>query len=218
MVHGVGQARYYSRTGTSKRRQVKLHWFRSHDNGNKNVTNLHIWQWKTIDFHALHVHFSFLDIPPTFSFFLRREMTCFAVISELFKVITVAKCVLTIQELNWNQRFRDKKIKLNIPSSCAHVVLTTAKQVISRRRKNENVCGMSKNEKCTCKAWKSIVFHCQICKFVTFLLPLSPWLRKLPTMRSQRTITKNKTLRLRVQFFLLGVRVRSSPEGSSELW
>ena len=54
---------------------------RNHDdNGNKNVTNLHIWQWKTIDFHALHVYFSFLDIPQTFSFFLRREMTCFAVV------------------------------------------------------------------------------------------------------------------------------------------
>ena len=65
-------------------------------------------------------------------------------------------------------------------SSCAHVFLTTAKQVISRRKKNENVCGMSKNEKCTCKACKSIVFHCQICKFVTFLLPSSSWLRKLP--------------------------------------
>ena len=50
------------------------------DDGNKNVTNLHIWQWKTIDLHALHVHFSFLDIPLTFSFFLRREMTCFAVV------------------------------------------------------------------------------------------------------------------------------------------
>ena len=54
-------------------------------------------------------------------------------------------------------------------SYCAHVVLTTAKQVISRRRKNENVCGMSKNKKRTCKACKSIVFHCQIFKFVTFL-------------------------------------------------
>ena len=27
---------------------------------------------------------------------------------------------------------------------------------------------MSKNENCTCKACKTIVFHCQICKFVTF--------------------------------------------------
>ena len=27
--HAGGQAYYYSRTGTSKQRQVKLHWFRS---------------------------------------------------------------------------------------------------------------------------------------------------------------------------------------------
>ena len=34
---------------------------------------------KTKLLHALHVHFPFLDISQTFSFFLRREMTCFAV-------------------------------------------------------------------------------------------------------------------------------------------
>ena len=55
-----------------------------------------------------------------------------------------------------------------------------AKQVISRRRKNENVNKMSKDEKCTCKACKNPVFHCQICKFVGFLLPSSSWLLKLP--------------------------------------
>ena len=33
---------------------------RNHDDdGNKNVTNLHIWLWKTIVLHALHVQFSF---------------------------------------------------------------------------------------------------------------------------------------------------------------
>ena len=32
------------------------------DDGNKNPTNLHIWQQKTVFFHALHVHFSFIDI------------------------------------------------------------------------------------------------------------------------------------------------------------
>ena len=31
-----------------------------------------------------------------------------------------------------------------------------------------------------CKACKTIVFHYQICKFVTFLLPSSSWLRNLP--------------------------------------
>ena len=53
----------------------------NHDNdGNKKPTNLHIWQWKTVFLHALHVHFSFFDILKTFSFFLRREMTYFAVV------------------------------------------------------------------------------------------------------------------------------------------
>ena len=32
------------------------------DDDNKNPTNLHIWQWKTVFLHALHVHFSFFDI------------------------------------------------------------------------------------------------------------------------------------------------------------
>ena len=43
-------------------------------------------------------------------------------------------------------------------SSYALVVHTTTKQVISRRRKNENVFKMSKDEKCTCKACKNTVF------------------------------------------------------------
>ena len=74
--------------------------------------------------------------------------------------------------------------KIEHLSSYAHVVHTTAKQVISRRRKsrkNENVFKMSKGEKCTCKACKNTVFHCQICKFVGFfLMPSSSWLFKLP--------------------------------------
>ena len=64
-------------------------------------------------------------------------------------------------------------------SSSAHVVPTHAKQVISRRRKNENVFKMSTDEKCTCKACKNTVLHCQICKFVGFLLPSSSRLLKL---------------------------------------
>ena len=74
-------------------------------------------------------------------------------------------------------KYEDKIEQL---SSYAHVVHTTAKQVISRRRKNENVFKMSKDEKCTCKACKNTVFHCQIWKFVGFLLPSSSWLLKLP--------------------------------------
>ena len=72
-------------------------------------------------------------------------------------------------------------------SSSARVVHTIAKQVISRCRKNENVFKMSTDEKCTCKACKTIVFHCQICKFVGFLLPLSSWLLKLPIIKAKTT-------------------------------
>ena len=71
--------------------------------------------------------------------------------------------------------------------SYAHVVHTTAKQVISRRRKNENVYNLSKDEKCTCKACKNTVFHCRICKFVGFLLPSSSWLLKLPKAKTKAT-------------------------------
>ena len=92
-----------------------------------------------------------------------------AILLQLFKVIMLEKRVLTTLELNCNQRLGHNKTKLNIIlSSYAHVVDTTAKLVISRRRKNENVCKISKDEICTCKACKNTVFHCQICKFVGF--------------------------------------------------
>ena len=51
-----------------------------------------------------------------------------------------------------------KKDKVEHISSYAHVVHTTTKHVISRRRKNENVFKMSKNEKCTCEACKILFF------------------------------------------------------------
>ena len=68
-----------------------------------------------------------------------------AIIFQLFKVILPEKYALTIVELNWNQRLGQDKIDHS--SSYAYVVHTTAKQVISRRRKNENVFKMSKDEK-----------------------------------------------------------------------
>ena len=43
-------------------------------------------------------------------------------------------------------------------SSYAHVVHTTAKQVISRRGKNENICKMSKNESARAKRAKLLFF------------------------------------------------------------
>ena len=94
-----------------------------------------------------------------------------AIILQLFKVIMPEKCASTIQGLNWNLRSGQDKIEHL--SSYAHVVDTTAKQVISRHRKNESVFNMSKDEKCTCKACKNTVFHCQICKFVGISLPSS---------------------------------------------
>jgi len=47
-------------------------------------------------------------------------------------------------ELNWNQRLGHREDKIEHLSSYAHVVHTTAKLVISRRRKNENVNQMWK--------------------------------------------------------------------------
>ena len=77
------------------------------------------------------------------------------------------------------------KTKLDIcHPNYVHVVHTTAKQVISRLRKKENVFKMSKDEKCTCVSCKNTIFHCQICKFVGFLLPSSSWLLKLPIASS----------------------------------
>ena len=73
----------------NKKRKRKFRWTivytivslgKHDDDGNKNPTNLHIWQWKTGFLHALHVHFSSFDILKKFSFFLRRQMTCFAVV------------------------------------------------------------------------------------------------------------------------------------------
>ena len=97
-----------------------------------------------------------------------------AIIFQLFKVIMPEKCALTILQLNWNERLGPDKIEHL--SSCVYVVHTTAKKAISRRRKNENVFKMSKDEKRTCKACKNTVCHCQICKFVGFLLSSSSWL------------------------------------------
>ena len=84
--------------------------------------------------------------------------------------------------------------KIEHLSSYALVLHTTVKQVISRRRRNENVCEMSKNENCKCKACETAVFHRHICRFVTFLLPSSSWLLKLPNdwTRTLRNVQSEK--------------------------
>ena len=57
----------------------------------KNVTNLRIWQRKTV---VLYVHFSFLDILKTFSFFLRRNCKHSMIFFQLDvgKKITLSTC------------------------------------------------------------------------------------------------------------------------------
>ena len=92
----------------------------------------------------------------------------------------VIKLEQSLQQLNWNNRFSGKKTKLNFFH--AHVVHATTKQVISCSGNNENVFETYRNETCTCKACKTIVLHFQIWKFVTFLLPSSSCLLKLPTV------------------------------------
>ena len=104
-----------------------------------------------------------------------------AVIFQLFKIITLENCVLTILELNWNQPLGHKKSKLNI----SHNMLTSSTQLqncsfhVIQRTRTSTKC--EKNEICTCKACKNTIFHCQICKFLGFLFP-SSWLLKLPNI------------------------------------
>ena len=88
----------------------------------------------------------------------------------------LAKCVLTILELNWSQRFRDKNKKLDI---CHHMP-TSSTQLPNRSFHIVERTRMSKNEKYTCKASKTSVFRCLICKFLMILSPSTSWLLKLP--------------------------------------
>ena len=72
-----------------------------------------------------------------------------------------------------------KKTKLNI----CHHMLTSSTQLQNRWfhvvENVNHVFKMSKHKKCTCKNTR---FHCQICKFVGFLLPSSSWLLKFPIL------------------------------------
>ena len=99
---------------------------------------------------------------------------------QRFKVVILAKCVLAILELNWNQHFGNKATKLNI---CYHMLASSSQiqnrslHVVERTRTSARC---SKMKTARAKRVKLLFFHCQICKFVTFLLPLSLWLLKLP--------------------------------------
>ena len=92
------------------------------------------------------------------------------IIFQLFRVIMFQKCVLTILELNWNQRQGHKKTKLNI---CHHMLLSSklnncknrSFHVVERTRTSSK-CQMMKNARA--KRAKILFFI-----FVGFLLPSS---------------------------------------------
>ena len=76
---------------------------------------------------------------------LKMYILISAIISQLFQVIILVKCVLTILELNWNQRFRDKT-KLII---CHHMLTSPTQQnrsfhVLERTRTSPK-CPIMKN-------------------------------------------------------------------------
>ena len=111
---------------------------------------------------------------------LKMSLRVSAIISQLFKVTMPAKCILTILELNWNQRFR-RKTKLNI----CHHMLTLSTQLqnrsFSRHGKNENSCEMSTNETCTCNAKRANSLNCcfslsnmQICDVLVAVVVVVP--------------------------------------------
>ena len=85
---------------------------------------------------------------------------------------------------NYLEKKKQQKKNREADILIVHLVHTFAKQVILHCGKNENKCKMYKNEKCTCKACKSVVFHRQICKFVMFFSLLLSWFFKLPNSES----------------------------------
>ena len=118
--------------------------------------------------------------------------------SQLFKVIALAKCVVTILWIKLEPAARDKKTKLNI----GRHMFTSSTQLQNRsfhvveRTRTSSKCQKMKNARA--KRAK-IMFFIVICKFVVFLL--RSWLLKLPIiyfLGTAPTAKKfyNSTLRL----------------------
>ena len=57
------------------------------DEGNKNPTNLHIWQWKTVFLHALHVHISTFDILKTWNDLFRSCVDDVTISWQMFNFV-----------------------------------------------------------------------------------------------------------------------------------
>ena len=107
----------------------------------------------------------------------------FAFLQSFFnysKSLCLKKCVLTILELNWNQRLGHKKTKLNI----CHHMLTLSTQLQKRafhvveRTRTSSKCQKIKNA----KRAKILFFIVKYANLWGFLLPSSSWLLKLPNV------------------------------------
>ena len=78
---------------------------------------------------------------------LKMWLPLYVLIFQLLKVIMLDKCVLTILDLNWNQRLGFKKTKLNI----CHHMLTSSTQLHNRsfhvieRTRTSSKCQKMKN-------------------------------------------------------------------------
>ena len=112
---------------------------------------------------------------------LKTQLRVSAIIFQLFKVIMLEKCVLIILELNWNQRLRHKKTKLNL----CHHILTSSTQLQNRsfhvveRTRTSSKCQKLRNARA--KRPRILVFIVKHANLWVFLLPSSSWLLKLPT-------------------------------------
>ena len=78
---------------------------------------------------------------------LKMYLRVSAIIFQLFKVIMLEKCLLTVLELIWNQRLGHKKTKLNI----CHHMLTSSTQLqnrsfhVAERTRTSTKCRKMKN-------------------------------------------------------------------------
>ena len=120
-----------------------------------------------------------------------------AIIFQLLKVIMLEKCVLTILELNWNQRLGHRKTKLNI---CHHMP-TSSTQLQNRsfhvveRTRTSTKCQKMKNARA--KRAKILFFIVNYANLWGFCCRrrrgcLSSLIRSLSTRRSWATLGNRK--------------------------
>ena len=84
--------------------------------------------WETLASATMFPQQCFLVYPGLKQTRRHLKIRVSAIIFQLFKLIMLEKCVVTILELNWNQRLGHKKTKLNI----CHHMLTSSTQLQNR--------------------------------------------------------------------------------------